>query len=252
MELETEARDCLYVNWAVPEDAVPPLPAPLRYEAHTSDGERFVFVSLLFFRLSDLRLKSLPIGRLSYPQATLRFYVFDGDGVPAVFFQTTFVPWWVLPVARGLGRQPVRPAFMRFPQPSRDRDAECWRWRVWHGRGLALTAALASPALGPGPSIGSFEQVVDHFRQRSRGYVRRGTQVRAVRAARPTVTVWPMRVEVEDAALLASPLPAVDAALWQAPHSAWLSPQIPFRFAVGPEVDRALVRRRALPAAEGV
>ena len=29
-------------------------------------------------------------------------------------------------------------------------------------------------------------------------------------------------------------LPAVEAGRWQRPHSAWLSPQIPFRFAVGP------------------
>lgn len=247
MELETEARDCLYVNWAVPAEVVPPLPPPLRYEEHAGA----VFVSMLFFQLCELHLKALPIGRITYAQATLRFYVLDGDDVPAVFFQSTFVPWWVLPVARGLGRQPVRPARLRFPQPSRDRDAECWRWRVWHGRDLTLTAALASPMLGPGPNLGSFERVVDHFRQRDRGYVRRGRQVKAVRTARPMVSVWPMRVEVESASLLERALPDVDPEVWQAPHSAWLSPQIPFRFALGPDVDRAFARRRAIPAAEG-
>lgn len=246
MELEAEARDCLYVNWAIPAESVPPLPAPLRYETH----DESVFVSMLLLRLSDLHWKAAPVGRISYPQAALRFYVFDGDDVPAVFFRSTYVPWWVLPVARVLGRQPVRPARMRFPKPSRDRDAECWRWRLGRRRReLTLTAGLASPSIGPGPDLGCFEAVVDHFRQRSRGYVRHGDRVKAVRTARPMVSVWPMRVEVESARLLESALPTVSESVWREPHSAWLSPQIPFRFEVGPEVDRALARRRALSAA---
>jgi uncharacterized protein YqjF (DUF2071 family) len=250
MELETEARDCLYVNWALPRAAAPALPATLRYETHPQGDAQTVFFSLLLFRLSDLHLTALPIGRLSFPQANLRFYVLDNDDMPAIYFLRTLVPWWLVPAARGLGGQPARPASLRFPRPSQDRDAECWRWRIWRGASLTMTATLSTPQIGPGPCLGSWDATLAHFRQRRRTYVRYGTGVRPVRAIRPMTNVWPLRMEVEHSALLRKALPAVDAETWLAPHSAWLSPQIPFRFELGPAVDRTLARAR-MPAAEG-
>ena len=40
MFLSTEAKDCLYVNWAVPLAQAPPLPEPLRYEVDGQQRER--------------------------------------------------------------------------------------------------------------------------------------------------------------------------------------------------------------------
>lgn len=250
MEFETEARDCLYVNWALPRAAAPALPSGLRYETHRNGEAECIFFSVLLFRLSDLHLTALPVGRLSYPQANLRFYVLDQDDMPAIYFLRTLVPWWLLPAARVFGKQPARPASMRFPKPSQDRDAECWRWRIWRGASLTMTATLSKPEIGPGPALGSWDTTLAHFRQRRRTYVRFGQGVRLVRAIRPMTNVWPLRVEVEHSTLLRTALPSIDPAAWRTPHSAWVSPQIPFRFEVGPAVDRALGRAR-MPAAEG-
>jgi len=251
MEFETEARDCLYINWALPREAAPAkLPKPLRYEIHRLGDQEMVFFSVLLFRLSDLHATVWPWARISYPQANLRFYVFDGEDRPAVYFLRTWVPWWVFPLARGLAHQPAQPARLRFPRPSGDRHAECWRWRLWCGARLALSAALASPQLGPGPILGSWERAVEHFRQRRRGYVRAGDGVHLVRAARPMATVWPLRVEIENSGLLEQVLPAMPPQRWYQPHSAWLSPQIPLRFTLGPAADKALARAQ-MPAAEG-
>lgn len=250
MKLETQARDCLYVNWAVPASAAPELPDGLRYERHAGHEEDEVFVSAVLFRLTELHLRALPIGRLSYPQANVRVYVLDDDDTPAVLFLRTLVPSWVAPAARGIGRQPVHSARLRYPQPTNRVDDECWRWDVRCEGSLTLEARLASPAIGPGPRIGSWEATVGHFRQRPRGYTLHKGEVRTVKTAHAPVEVWPLEAAIEDGTLMSAMLPEVESARWLAPHSVWLCPEIPFRFELGTMVDRALSTAR-MPAAEG-
>ena len=169
MHLSTTARNCLYLNWALPLEAAPTLPEPLRYEVHSSAGEDFVFTSALLFQLEGLRLRSLPFLRFSYPQMNLRLYVLDGDGMPSVLFLRTFVPFWVTPVSYLLGRQPVTSARFDYPALQEAELPTHWHWKVKRGTRLDLQATLSEPCFGPGPSLGSWETTVAYFRRRPRG-----------------------------------------------------------------------------------
>ena len=80
MILQTVVRDCLYVNWAIPCAALPPLPDGLRPEEHEEAGERFAFVSLVCFRQERLHHELAPFLNVSYPQCNLRLHVRDGEG----------------------------------------------------------------------------------------------------------------------------------------------------------------------------
>ena len=101
-----------------------------------------------------------------------------------------------------------------------------------------------------GPSLGSWEQTVDYFRHRRRGYVVWQRRLRPIRPSRRSVEVCPLEVEVGRADLVAECFAEVDAEVWQAPHSAWLCPEIPFIFELSELRAPALPRRR-VPAPEG-
>ncbi len=254
MRLRTLARDCLYLNWSLPLRFAPPLPAPLRYEEHAVAGEGHVFVSALLFRLTELRLGAVPGGRLSYPQANVRVYVRDANDQPAVFYLRTLVPLWVVPGARMMGRQPVEVGRLRYPRPSRHRHDGAWRWKVGRSASsrssLIIRAELASPRIGPGPRLGPWDRTVAYFRHRAQGYVLDGGEVRAVAPANASIDVWPLIAEVEDSGLMAETVPLAPPDIWGLPHSAWLCPEIPFRFELGRMAGRAL-GKRPVPAAEG-
>lgn len=238
MKLRTLVRDALYLNWALPAEALPPPPPPLVYELH-SDGDRdCVFASVLLFRQEGLRLPLLPAVRFSHPQANLRLYILDGDRVPSVLFRRMLVPAWVSPAARLLGRQPARPARFDFPRPSEEPEAESWRWEVRAGATLSVTARRAAPGVGDGPRLGSWEATVRYFRDRRRGYAEVGTRLRRIDTEHPPAPVWPLSAEVTDSSLLeqALPLDGGDGAgpgAWPPLHSVWLCPEIPFVFELG-------------------
>ncbi len=250
MQLRTKALDCLYLNWALPRAAAPDLPEPLRYEIHEWRGEEYVFVSALLFRLAGLRFETLPFLRLSYPQMNCRVYVLDEDGVPSVLFRRTLVPPWMVPVSRLLGRQPASAASFSFPSPSNGSGADAWRWSIQRRKGLDVAGRLASPKVGPGPDLGSWETTLDYFRQRSRGYVVWDGQLRPITTTRPAADVWPLEVEIAAAGLVAECFGGADAGVWQTTHSAWLCPEIPFRFALG-ELRALAMGQGTMPAAEG-
>lgn len=251
MHLSTLARDCLYVNWALPKSAAPELPSPLTYEAHESNDEEWVFASVLLFRLSGLHLPALPIARFSYPQMNLRLYVLDGRGLPSVLFLRTLVPFWVAPMSRLFGRQPVTAATFSYPSPSDDPDAGGWEWSVRRHRRLEIRGRMASPADGPGPRLGSWQATVEYFRNRRRGYAMWDNRLRAIRTSNAAAAIWPLEVEIGDAGLVSESLAGVADEVWQAPHSAWLCPQIPFRFELGEHIQLP-VPSRGLPAAGGL
>lgn len=248
MRLATVARDCLYVNWAVPREAAPELPDPLRYDLRSRDGRDWVFVSALLFRLTGLHLQSLPLPRFSYPQMNVRLYVLDGGGVPAVLFVRMLVPIWVVPGSRLLAHQPAEAAHLSFPAPDRDGDDGAgWRWKVVQRRRFEVAGRLGSPLPGPGPDLGPWNETVDFFRDRPRGYATVGNGLRQVSTTHPPVAVWPLAVEVTRAGLVEECLPAVAPELFRAPHSAWLCPEIPFRFALSAPPRPALASQ-SVPA----
>jgi Uncharacterized conserved protein (COG2071) len=240
MKLRTVVRDCLYLNWALPAAALPEPPAPLRYELHDFQGERYAFTSAVLFRQQGLRLAALPLVRLSYPQFNLRLYVLDGDGMPSVYFLRMLVPLWALPAA-WLVRQPVAAARFDYPQPSRDGSEGSWRWSVAQAAALEVEARPAAPAVGAGPRFTSWEAAVHYFRHRPRGYARGHGRLRRVGTLHPQVAVWPMAAEIGDDALLRRSL-AVDA--WPALHSAFLCPEIPFAFELGTAPEAVFARAR--------
>lgn len=251
MLLRTRALDCLYLNWALPRDAAPALPPGLSYEVHTWRGAEVVFASALLFRLSGLRLETVPLLRLSYPQMSCRVYVLDADGEPAVLFLRTLVPLWIVPVSRLLGRQPASAARFSYPRPSNGRG-DSWIWSVQRRRSLEVTGRLASPRLGPGPQLGTWEETLDYFRRRQRGYVVRGGRPCPIATSRISVEVWPLEVEIAAADLVAARYGEVDPEVWRHPHSAWLCPEIPFLFELAELRAPSLPRARSrVPAAEG-
>ena len=230
--LRTVVRDCLYLNWAFPVTALPTLPGPLRYEEHCSGGEIFAFASALLFRHQRLHLAGLPFLSLSYPQFHLRLYVRDHEDVPAVFFQSVLVPSWVVPSARLFAHQPAVAGQFRYPNPSADPHPERWDWEVRRGSILRLVARSGAPSLGPGPSLGSWDQMVVYFRHRERGYVASPSGLRQVETSQRRVPLVPVVTEFEEDSLLTSCLPLSQGTEWPQVHSAWLCPEIPFIFEV--------------------
>ncbi len=264
MQLRTEALDCLYLNWALPRSTAPVLPEPLSYEVHEWRDREWVFASALLFRHSGLRLSRLPLVRLSYPQMNLRLYVFDGDGVPSVIFRCMLVPPWIVPLSRYFGRQPASAARFHYPSPSGRSGVPgsdlvesglpedvSWSWTVRRGRTLEVAGRLASPKVGPGPSLGSWEQTVAYFRDRRRGYVLWEKRLRQLHLSRPPVEVWPLEVEVGSGDLVTQELEdGLEADHLRHPHSSWLCPEIPFVFELGKPILLRLAPG-GVPAAEG-
>jgi hypothetical protein len=229
---ETSLADALFVNWAVPAGSLPSPPDPLRLERLVDGGVESEFVTVVLFRQRGLRLAAMPWPRLSFLQCNLRIPVRDGDGAAAVWLLKELVPAWVVPLARGLGRQPVSAAI--FDLRSSPGGGE-WRWTIHAGRALALTARPGAPA-ATRPRVGDWAETVGFFRDRPRAYVG-GPERRRIETAHPSLEGVPMAVEPAVTDWLATHLPAVDPAAWRAPHSAFLVPAARLTFAV----DRALV-----------
>ncbi len=246
MILRTVVRDCLQLNWALPERAVPAAPEPLRYEVHEWDGERWVFASALLFRHERLRLESLPAIRLSYPQFNLQLCVTDGDGRPAMLFRSVLVPAWVVPAARWIGRQPAASAHFAYPAPIEPEADPEWRWSVDRGRRLQVAARPGAPAPAEGPCIGGWEACVGYFRSRRRGYVRTPGGLRRLETSQPKTDVVPLAVEVEERDLLDDILSLSDGG-WPTLHSAWLCPEVPYVFEILADLEPSLVRRVPAP-----
>lgn len=249
--LRTVVRDCLYLNWALPVEALPSLPEPLGYEEHLSDGVGYAFVSALLFRHEHLHLAGLPFLRFSYPQFHLRFYVRDHEDVPSVYFQSILVPGWVVPSARWVAHQPARAAQFRYPEPSIGAGSQEWSWEVIREVPLRLSARVAPPHVAPGPSLGSWERTIDYFRLRSRGYVLATGGLHPVATSQRAVPHWPLQVSLEDPSLLVRCLSLDGDHHWREPHSAWLCPEVPYQFELNSDTLRESLRRSPAPVAPG-
>ncbi len=245
MHLRTTARDCLYLNWALPAAAAPALPPPLRYQVHAWEGRDYVFASALLYRLSGLHLETFPILRLSYPQMSFRLYVLDGDDVSSVLFLRVLVPFWVVPMSRWVARQPASAAAFSYPAPSDQPGADSWSWSIRRRCALQVEGRLASPQSGFGPQLGPWPTTLDYFRRRPRAYVLAKDRLRPVTSSQPSVDVWPLAVTFGDVGLLSENFGGVDPALWHSPHSAWLCPEIPFNIELGELVTLPIAQQQA-------
>ena len=255
MKLRMTVRDCLYLNWALPAEALPELAPPLRYQLHFWEGRDWVFASALLFHHDAVRLSALPILRVSYPQFNLRFYVLDADGVPSVLFRRMLMPAWMAPGVRLVSHQPAFAARLDFPRPSADAGDGPWHWKVVCGGILDIRAWKDGSAVSSslaGPRLGSWEETVSYFQVRLRGYAENsGGALRRIDVRRAAAPAWPLRAEVSGSDLLPDlfRLPA-NGFEWPAIHSAWLCPELPFAFeqAMAPR-EVTLARGMPQPAA---
>jgi uncharacterized protein DUF2071 len=242
--LRTTVRDCLYLNWAFPAEALPPPPAPLRYQRHPWQGRDYVFASALLFHQDALHLTALPSLKFGYPQLNVRLYVLDDEGVPSALFRRMLMPGWVAPGVRLITHQPAARARLRFPHPSRNGGGP-WRWSAERRGSLEVRAWMGSPAVGEGPRLGSWEDSVRYFQERPRGYALASDELQRISTAdHPAVTTWPMRAEVEGDGLLPRLLDLSPGTCLPGLHSAWLCPEIPIVFELG-----FVLRVPAAPAA---
>ena len=228
---------------------MPPIPEPLRYQVHQWNDESYVVATALLFRQERLQIDRVPFLRVSYPQFSLRLCTLDADSVPSVLFLSVLVPGWVLPTARLVAKQPAFSARLRYPNPSRTPDADGWRWQVRHRGTLSVAARQGSPLLAQSPSIGSWHEMTNYVHQRPRGYVLGPSGLRQVELSRQPSAFWPVDVELEEKGLLSACLPKVEADEWSRMQSAWLCPEIPFVFEIGPAVELAKLRRSTAPVA---
>lgn len=220
MNFETAVADALYVNWAIPAERLPRPPAPLVIDRTLVSGESWGFATLVLFRQCGLRASSVGWPRLSFPQCNLRIPVRDRDQVAAVWIVRELVPAWVVPLARGLARQPAAAAIFRAAGRCRDDRVV---WSVHAGAPLTLEASGGTPAPSP-PSLGGWDQTVSFFRDRTRAYFP-GPRAHRVETRHPAATALPMQVELGATGWLESLLPEVGAPAWQRPHSSFLIPR---------------------------
>lgn len=244
MQLTTVVRDCLFLNWALPAEALPAPPAPLRLDTIPWEGRDYAFVSALLFRQRGLKLAALPVLRASYPQFNLRVNTVSESAMPSVLFHAMLVPSWVVPGARWIARQPAAAANLRYPSSISGESDEGWRWEVARGgQRLVVSARPSSPSLASGPSVGNWESTVTYFRVRPLGFAVNHGRLRAIQTTHPRVAVWPVRAEVETFDLLRRLLPLPAGQSWPALHSAWLCPEIPFCFELLGAGSRSVARR---------
>ncbi len=242
MILRTVVRDCLYVNWTVEASVLPALPEPLAYELHEGSEGRCALVSTLLFRQTGFRFESFPLVRLSYPQCNVRFYVTDGDGIPAVAFHRLMAPTWVTALARLSGRRELRPAAMTFPKTASAPTGRR-RWRVLAEGRLDLSAEVASPTLMGSPDFGSWEATCHYVRRRDRGYILGPRGLTRVETGHEATELHPARVEIHRDGMLRRCFPGRPPEL----HSAWICPEMPMRFVVDSAGREAIDRRLPAP-----
>ncbi|HEV7669687.1 MAG TPA: DUF2071 domain-containing protein [Thermoanaerobaculia bacterium] len=240
MKIETQLRDGLVLNWALPKEILPALPPTLSYQVHADDGHDRVFASAFLFHHERVHWPALPGLRFSWPQMNLRLCVLDEEGVPSALIRRIFLPAWAYPGARLFAGPPVAVAHLDFPRPSNRLEAGEWRWRATRGVQLEVSAKPASPEVGVGPRLGSWERTVQYVHDRPRGYCLFPGGLRRTDVNHPPVASWPVRAEIHQADLFAACFGLAPTALPPL-HSAWICPEIRLSF------ELALTPRLAVP-----
>jgi hypothetical protein len=242
--LESALADALYLNWAIPAAALPPLPstaASLRYDlAPLDDRSSAGFFSLVLFRQVGVHLRGADWLALSYPQANARLYVRDASGVASVFLLRQLAPAWVVPIARAVARQPLSAAILDFPRgPAAGLDGPR-RWKVQAGAGFEAEARVGAPPAARPPKLGEWSEQALFFRERPRTYWSRGATLRRTETEHPAAEVLPMRVELGRTDWLETFLPFAPAGSWADLHSAFLVPEVRLAFLFGAQPELAV------------
>ncbi|MEZ5331618.1 MAG: DUF2071 domain-containing protein [Thermoanaerobaculia bacterium] len=245
MRFQTVVRDCLYLNWALPREALRDPPGPLRHECHRYAGGSWVFASALLFHQTGVRIGPLSLPGLSYPQMNVRSDVSDA-GSSAVLFHRMMVPRWISPGVRLLARIPCDGARLRLPRPSRE-VGEGWVFRVEAGdERLEVEVRIGAPGPVQGPDLGPWTATTEYFRLRDRGYARTNGVLRRIDTAQESVPLWPVSAEVGEVGLVARSL-GCSGAFPGVLHSAWLCPEIPLRFVLTRAAEPVLSARLPAP-----
>jgi len=240
MRLHSRVRDCLFLNWALPFERVPPPPAPLRREVHDPRGEPRVLVSAVCLRQQGSHLDALPSIRIGFPQFNVRSYVTDGDGVPAVLFHQMLVPVWAWLPVRWVARQPVEAATLDAPPAG---SPAPWLWQVGGPSGFACRVEPGAPPVIE-DIFGGWSDVVESVSCRDRGYVHTRPGHRRLLPRQPGAGAVPWRARILAATRVerlfgGEPLPAL--------HSAFLCPDLPLVLELEREPPSPMVSRAPAP-----
>jgi Uncharacterized conserved protein (COG2071) len=241
VDFQTSLAEALFVNWAVPPDALPCPPPPLTLDKTLRDGETYAFVTLVAFRQRGLRASALPWPRLSFPQCGLRLPVRDREGIASAWLLRELVPAWVVPLARAFGGQPASAAIFGGGETAGGGRS----WNVFAGVPLVFAARPAAPAAST-PRIGSWLETVAFFRERPRGYVV-GRKLRRLQASHPRADAAPVAVEIERDDWLAVALPGVPRECWKRPHSAFVLDALRLQLAVETEREWTVTAQAPAP-----
>lgn len=235
MELRATAKDCLFLNWAVPADRLAPPPAPLRYEVGPQGK---VFVTAFVFRHEGLPRRLASILPLSYPQLQIRQCVLDGNDLPAVLVRSILVPGWVLLGARWWVRRAA--ARGRFSLPDCSREPE-WNWAIRGAKGT-----LTCRAQPGGAPTEEWRRSFEAIRRRHNGYLANGRGLRRIETTFASADACPVSAHCDEMGLVARSVPlAADG--WPDLHSAWVCPEVSLVFALGHEREVRLTRQVPAP-----
>ena len=249
LSFETTIKNCLYVNWALDVERLPPLPPPLRYEKHQGESGEVSLLTATFFRQGGLRFRFLPFPRFSYPQLSIRFYVLDGEGIPAVWYYRLLTPPWTVPLSRLAGIHTTRAAILQFP--SRNvLGGDDGLWCARRVSSLALKGSLGAH-VRVRPDLGSFEATTSYFLRRTRGYSGENGAVRRLDISAPTSGLNPWKIEIYKDDLLAGWFPSPNRTPWPEVHSAWYCSDRPLIMSLVKDDLKARRKRTSAVGCEG-
>lgn len=246
MILETIGRDCLFLNWALPVEALPELEPPLRYDVHGWRDHDYVFLSAALFRQQLIDIPKVIFPRVSYPQLSVRLCTLDGDGMPSFFISTVLLPAWVLPSVRLVARQQASKASFHYPSQA-SLEGSPLHWSVKSTGQLEVSVSPGAAAAGEGPVLGDWDQTVTYFQRRKRWYFSSAHGLRRIEVTSRKVQALPIATEVEDDSLLSTCFTLSADRGWPNLHSCWLSPEVPFVFEIGWAKDPPLPRHVPAP-----
>lgn len=245
MILRTVIQDCLWLNWAVPERDLPPPPAPLSYDVCKTPEGDFVFVSAMLFRQQGLG-SGIKLPGVSSPQCQLHACALDGDGLECAWVFQMLLPNWLATSVRWVAGRPARGARLNYPVAGAPGcRGESWSWSVHRSRSLVVEARLASPPVGSGPSLGSWEETLAYFRRQRLEYVWVRGRWQRVEVDRSSTAVVPVAAGVLEHALISEHL--VPQASLPPLHSSWLLPTVRSSFEYAAEGEQSALPEAPAP-----
>lgn len=215
-QVQLVMRDLLFINYAVPPERLAPL-VPDGIELDTvagKEGREIAFVSIVAFRVRDLRASLLPVPRTGFNQINYRTYVRAGEG-HAVYFFDMRINSRAITTASSLLRLPISYEGIEIiTEPTAtgtdngdtefDESIEVKRYTIASSATDGLEAALSigSRHATVGPDSQSIP--MSFITERPVGYISSATQVFKITVEHPPLDSVAARAESVRAPLLAS------------------------------------------------